>query len=177
MALQKWAVDVAHSSVDFSIKHMMIATVKGAFHQFSADVEADVNDLTTANIGFSVNVASIDTRNGDRDNHLRSGDFFDAENHPEMTFRSTSVKKTGDGEYDVTGDLTIRGTTKAATFAVTYEGSGKDPWGNEKVGFSVKGTILRSDYGLTWNAALETGGVLVGDSVKITLDIEATKEA
>ncbi|WNS73480.1 YceI family protein [Bacillus sp. DTU_2020_1000418_1_SI_GHA_SEK_038] len=175
MTNSKWALDPAHSSVDFSIKHMMIANVKGTFNQFDAVIEADPTDLTSANIQFTVDLASIDTRNADRDNHLRSGDFFDVENHPSMTFQSTKIVNNGDGEYDVTGDLTIRGVTKTETFEVTYEGTGKDPWGNDKVGFTVEGAIKRSDYGLTWNSALETGGVLVGDKVKISLDVQAAK--
>lgn len=175
MTISKWALDAGHSSVDFSVKHMMIANVKGTFKDFDATIEADPTDLTTANIEFSVETASVDTRNNDRDAHLRSGDFFDVENHPKMTFKSTSITKNDDGEYDVTGDLTIKGTTKPQTFSVTFEGSGKDPWGNEKAGFSVEGSINRSDYGLTWNAALETGGVLVGDKVKISLDVQAAR--
>ncbi|MEH7126429.1 YceI family protein [Bacillus sp. JJ1532] len=175
MTNSKWALDPAHSSVDFSIKHMMIANVKGTFNQFDAVIEADPTDLTSANIQFTVDLASIDTRNADRDNHLRSGDFFDVENNPSMTFQSTKIVNNGDGEYDVTGDLTIRGVTKTETFEVSYEGTGKDPWGNDKVGFTVEGAIKRSDYGLTWNSALETGGVLVGDKVKISLDVQAAK--
>ncbi|MFT4414025.1 YceI family protein [Fredinandcohnia humi] len=175
MTKAKWAVDASHSSVDFSVKHMMIAKVKGSFQNFEASIEADPTDLTTADIEFKVDLASVDTKNTDRDNHLRSADFFDVENHPAMTFKSTSIVKTDDGEYDVTGDLTIRGTTKPETFKVVFEGQGKDPWGNEKVGFSAEGSINRSDYGLVWNAALETGGVLVGDQVKISLEIEAQK--
>lgn len=175
MTISKWALDAGHSSVDFSVKHMMIANVKGTFKDFDATIEADPADLTTANIEFSVETASVDTRNNDRDAHLRSGDFFDVENHPKMAFKSTSITKKDDGEYDVTGDLTIKGTTKPQTFSVTFEGSGKDPWGNEKAGFSVEGSINRSDYGLTWNAALETGGVLVGDKVKISLDVQAAR--
>jgi polyisoprenoid-binding protein YceI len=124
-----------------------------------------------------VDVASVDTRNDDRDAHLRSADFFDAENHPKMTFKATKIERTGDGVYEVTGDLTIRGVTRSETFTVTFEGAGKDPWGNYKAGFSAEGTIKRSDYGLTWNAALETGGVLVGDDVKIHLEIEAVAQA
>ncbi|CAG5076442.1 YceI family protein [Thermobacillus xylanilyticus] len=177
MAKTKWAVDTMHSSIDFSIRHMMIAKVKGSFNQFEASIEADPNDLTTADIAFSVDVASVDTRNADRDAHLRSADFFDVENHPKMTFRATKIERTGDGEYEVTGDLTIRGVTRSETFKVTFEGAGKDPWGNYKAGFSAEGTIKRSDYGLTWNAALETGGVLVGDEVKIHLEIEAAEQA
>jgi len=177
MAKTKWAVDTMHSSIDFSIRHMMIAKVKGSFNQFEASIEADPKDLTTADIAFSVDVASVDTRNADRDAHLRSADFFDVENHPKMTFKATKIERTGDGEYEVTGDLTIRGVTRSETFKVTFEGAGKDPWGNYKAGFSAEGTIKRSDYGLTWNAALETGGVLVGDEVKIHLEIEAAEQA
>ena len=177
MAKTKWAIDTAHSSVDFSVRHMMIANVKGSFQSFDASVAADPADLTTAEISFTVDVNSIDTRNADRDNHLRSADFFDVENNPQITFTSTSITKTDEGEYDVTGDLTIRGVTKPETFAVVYEGTGKDPWGNEKVGFSGAGSINRADYGLTWNAALETGGVLVGDKIKISFEIQATKAA
>jgi polyisoprenoid-binding protein YceI len=175
MKKTKWAIDTDHSSVDFSIRHMMIANVKGTFHNFSAVVEADVTDLTDATIDFKVELSSIDTRNKDRDAHLVSADFFDVEKFPEMTFRSTDIKKNGEGEYNVIGELTIHGITKPETFMVTFEGQGKDPWGNEKVGFSAQGTINRADYGLTWNSALETGGVLVGDKVKVSLQIEASK--
>ncbi|EIJ78235.1 YceI family protein [Bacillus methanolicus PB1] len=177
MAKSRWAIDTAHSSVEFSVRHMMIAKVKGSFDNFSATIEADPTDLTTANIEFNVDVASINTRNSDRDAHLRSADFFDAENYPSLTFKSTKIAKKDDDEYEVTGDLTIRGVTRQETFTVTFEGQGKDPWGNEKVGFSAEGKINRSDYGLTWNAALETGGVLIGDQIKISLSIEAAKEA
>jgi polyisoprenoid-binding protein YceI len=177
MALTKWSVDPTHSSIDFSVKHMMIATVKGAFKEYSATIEADPSDLTTANIEFNVALASVDTRNEDRDNHLRSADFFDVENLPTMNFKATNIVKNDEGEYDVTGDLTLHGITRSEKFAVTFEGQGKDPWGNEKVGFSGEGKIKRSDYGLTWNAALETGGVLVGDQIKIFLEIQAAKEA
>ncbi len=175
MTNSKWTIDPAHSSVDFSIKHMMIANVKGTFNRFDAVIEANPADLTTAQIEFNIELASIDTRNEDRDNHLRSADFFDVENHQTMTFKATNIVNNGDGEYDVTGDLSLHGVTKKETFTVVYEGSGKDPWGNEKVGFSVNGAIKRSDYGLTWNSALETGGVLVGDKVKISLDVQALR--
>lgn len=175
MAKTKWNLDASHSSVDFSVRHMMIAKVKGTFHTFEANIEADPEDLTTADIEFSVDLSSIDTRSDDRDAHLRSTDFFDVENHPKMTFKATSITKTGDNQYDVTGDLTIRGVTNQETFKVTYEGGGKDPWGNEKVGFSAVGSINRTKYGLVWNAALETGGVLVGEEVKVSLEIEAAK--
>ncbi|WP_075982732.1 YceI family protein [Bacillus massilinigeriensis] len=175
MTKTKWAVDPAHSSVDFSIKHMMIANVKGSFKQFDATIDADPTDLTTATIQFSVDLASVDTRNEDRDNHLRSGDFFDVENNPKMTFTATNITRKDEDEYEVTGDLNLHGVTKQETFAVTFEGQGLDPWGNQKVGFSAVGAIKRSDYNLTWNAALETGGVLVGDKVKIDIQIQAAK--
>ena len=175
MAKTNWALDVSHSGVDFSVKHMMFATVKGGFEKFDATIVADPADLTTAEIEFTVDLASVNTRSEDRDNHLRSADFFDAENHPNMTFVATSIEKTDENEYDVTGNLTLRGVTKQETFQVTYEGSGLDPWGNEKAGFGVEGKIKRSDYGLVWNAALETGGVLVGDQVKVSLQLQAAK--
>jgi polyisoprenoid-binding protein YceI len=176
MANVKWAVDATHSSVDFSVRHMMIAKVKGSFKDFAAQIEADPTDLTSASIQFSIDLNSIDTRNSDRDTHLRSADFFDTEKHSKMTFQSTQITKTGDGEYDVTGDLSLHGVTRSETFSITYEGAGKDPWGNEKVGFSGQGSLKRSDYGLTYNAALETGGVLIGDEVKISLEIEASQQ-
>ncbi|WP_309118293.1 YceI family protein [Paenibacillus sp.] len=177
MALTKWAVDPTHSSVDFSIKHMMISKVKGTFTSFDASIEADPQDLTTANISFTVDLASVNTNNADRDNHLRSADFFDVENQPKLTFVAKSIRKTDVGEYTVTGDLTLHGVTRLETFAVTFEGEGKDPWGNEKVGFSASGSLKRSDYGLTWNAALETGGFLVGDDVKVSIELQAVKQA
>jgi polyisoprenoid-binding protein YceI len=177
MTNSKWALDTAHSSVEFSVRHMMFAKVNGSFNSFDASIEADPTDLTTANIEFTVDVTTVDTRNTDRDNHLRSGDFFDVENHPKMTFKSSNIVKTSEGVYDVTGDLTLRGVTRPETFVVTYEGTGKDPWGNEKVGFSAEGKIKRSEYGLTWNAALETGGVLVGDDIKVSIIIQAARQA
>ena len=175
MTKTKWAIDAAHSSVDFSVRHMMIANVKGAFHNFSAAIEADVTDLTTATIDFTLELSSIDTRNKDRDGHLVSADFFDVEKYPNLTFQSTDIQKVDEDEYNVTGELSLHGITKLETFTVTFEGQGKDPWGNEKVGFSTNGSINRADYGLTWNSALETGGVLIGDKVKINLQIEASK--
>ncbi|MFU2017699.1 YceI family protein [Peribacillus butanolivorans] len=177
MTNTKWAIDPTHSAIEFSVKHMMIAKVKGSFNKFEANISANPSDLTTAEIDFTVDVASIDTRNADRDNHLRSADFFDVEKNPTLTFKSTKIVKTGDDEYDVTGEVTLNGFTNEETFAITFEGQGKDPWGNEKAGFSGKGKVKRSDYGLTYNAALETGGVLIGDQITLTIEIEAAKEA
>lgn len=176
MAKTKWNVDLAHSSVDFWVRHMMVSRAKGTFHNFEASIEADPEDLTTADISFSIDVNSIDTRNEERDKHLKSADFFDVENHPKITFKSTKIEKTGDSKYDVTGDLTIKGVTRPVTFSVTYEGQGKNPWGAIVAGFSAEGKINRTDFGLTWNTPLETGGVLVGEDVYINLEIEATKE-
>ncbi|MCM3616029.1 YceI family protein [Sutcliffiella horikoshii] len=175
MAKTVWNVDKSHSTVDFSVKHMMFATVKGGFQEYDATIVADPTDLTTADIEFTVDVASIDTRSSDRDAHLRSADFFDVDNHPKMTFKATTIEKTDDNEYNVTGDLTLRGSTKSETFSVVFEGTGQDPWGNEKAGFAVEGKLKRSDYGLTWNAPLEAGGVLVGDQIKIALQLQAAK--
>jgi polyisoprenoid-binding protein YceI len=177
MTNTKWIVDPTHSAIEFSVKHMMIAKVKGSFNKFEASILANPSDLTNAEIDFTVDVASIDTRNADRDNHLRSADFFDVEKNPTLTFKSTKIVKTDEDEYDVTGNVTLNGVTQEETFNITFEGQGKDPWGNEKAGFSGKGKVKRSDYGLTYNAALETGGVLIGDQITLTIEIEAAKEA
>ncbi|HZG57016.1 YceI family protein [Paenibacillus sp.] len=177
MALSTWALDPTHSSVSFTIKHMMFSKVRGSFKNFDASIQADPSDLTTAQISFSVDLASVDTNNADRDNHLRTADFFDVENHPKLTFVAKTIAKSGDGEYDVTGDLTLHGVTRSETFKVEFGGEGKDPWGNVKAAFQAAGTIKRSDYGLTWNAALEAGGFLVGDDVKVEIEIQAAKQA
>ncbi|WP_026693080.1 YceI family protein [Peribacillus kribbensis] len=175
--MAKWNVDSSHSSVGFEVKHMMVSKVKGTFGSYTAEVEAaDLTDLTTAAISFKIDVASIDTRSEDRDNHLKSADFFDAENNPTIDFTSTSITKDGD-DYKVTGDLTIKGVTKPAAFDVEFGGKGTNPWGVEVYGFEVKGKINREDFGLTWNAALETGGVLVGKDIKIELDLEVNPAA
>lgn len=172
----RWIVEPTHSLVEFTVRHMMIANVKGSFSEVEGEVVGDPNDLTGATIQVSINTASIDTRVADRDAHLRSADFFDSENHPKMTFKSTKVTKTGEGEYDIEGELTIRGVTKPITLEATFEGAGKDPWGGERAGFSAKGQLNRKDFGLTWNAALETGGVLVSDEVKIHIEVELLKQ-
>lgn len=175
MTKVNWNIDKAHSSLEFVVKHMMISKAKGAFNDFEAVVEADPTNLEDAKVEFTIDVSSIDTRKKDRDDHLRSADFFDVEKHPKMTFVATDIKKKSDNKYDVTGDFTIRGNKKPVTFDVEYEGSGKDPWGQEVAGFSGSTTISRKEFGLTWNAALETGGVMVGDEVKINIEIEAIK--
>lgn len=177
MAKTVWTVDQVHSEVGFSVKHMMISKAKGTFDKFDAVIEADVEDMTDAKIEVTIDTNSINTRNEDRDNHLRSADFFDAENHPNMTFIATDIKKTASNQYDVVGDLTIRGTTKPAILDVTFEGQSKDPMGGATVaGFSGTTTINRKEFGLTWNAAVETGGVLVGEDVKIHFELELHKQ-
>ncbi|WP_436663622.1 YceI family protein [Alicyclobacillus acidoterrestris] len=177
MAKSTWAVDPAHSEIGFSAKHMMFTTVRGSFKKFDATVAADPDDLSTADIEFTIDAASVDTRNEDRDNHLKGADFFDVENHPTITFKATDIKKTADQEYDMTGDVTIRGVTKPVTFHVVYNGTGKNPWGAEVAGFEATATISRKDFGLTYNAALETGGVLISDQVKLNVEIQASKQA
>jgi polyisoprenoid-binding protein YceI len=170
-----WQLDPAHTQVEFSAKHMMITTVRGRFGEFSAVAELDESDLTKSTVEFTIQTASLDTRQEQRDAHLRSPEFFDVENYPTITFKSTSVKSLGRDRYEVTGDLTVKGVTKPETFEVTSEGHAKDPWGKEHHGFTVTGKIDRKDFGLNWNVALETGGWLVGDDIKIAMDVELIK--
>lgn len=170
--MAKFKIDQAHSSIGFEVKHMMISKVRGNFDTYTADVVADdLADLTTAAISFTIDAASISTRNEERDKHLRSADFFDVENIPSIEFVSTNITKSGD-DYEVTGDLTIKGITKQTTFEVEFGGKATDPWGNEVYGFEVESKIKREDFGLTWNAALEAGGVLVGSTVKIKAEFQ-----
>ncbi|SER62552.1 Polyisoprenoid-binding protein YceI [Gracilibacillus ureilyticus] len=161
-------LDKVHSALNFQVKHMMVSKAKGEFQDFDIDFNGDFDNLENASIKVTVNVASIETNNEDRNGHLKSGDFFDVENHPNITFQSKSVTKAGDSEYKVTGDLTIKGVTNEETFTVDYNGKAKDPMsGNIVAGADVDGKINREDYGLTWNAPLETGGVLIGKEVKL----------
>lgn len=170
--MAKWIVDQSHSNVGFQVKHMMVSKVKGNFESYTADVEAvDLTDLTTAHIQFTFDVASISTKSADRDGHLKSADFFDVENYPSITFKSTNIIG-ADGDFKVIGDLTIKDVTKPITFEVEYGGKGTNPWGVEVYGFEAEAKIDREEFGLTWNAALETGGVLVGKEIKITVELE-----
>jgi polyisoprenoid-binding protein YceI len=169
-----WKIDPAHTHVEFAVRHMMISTVKGRFSDVTGEIQLDERILANSRVNIEVNVASIDTRDPQRDAHLRSADFFDVEKFPTMTFRSTAIEGAFD-EFKLTGDVTIHGVTRPVTLDITHEGRGKDPWGGERIGFAATGRIKRSDFGLTWNATLETGGFLVGDDVKISLDIEAVK--
>jgi len=174
MTTQIWTIDAAHSEVGFAVRHLMISTVKGRF----ADVKGAVEfaDNADPKLDVTIGVASIDTREGKRDAHLRSADFFDAEKYPEIRFVSTKAVR-ADGGWKITGNLTMHGVTKPVTLDVTEEGTGRDPWGNERMGFSALGKLDRREFGLTWNAALETGGVLVGDEIKLSIDAELVKQA
>lgn len=173
IAQGKWNVDPSHSSVEFQVKHMGLATVKGFFGEFEGGLEVAEDGSVTA--GGRVKAASINTRNDQRDEHLRSADFFDVENHPEISFRSTKVEQLDEETYRITGDLTMRGTTKEIVLEATVTGTDQDPWGNTRVGLEASGQLDRTEWGLTWNQALESGGVLVGKRVKILLDISAVK--
>jgi polyisoprenoid-binding protein YceI/DNA-binding MarR family transcriptional regulator len=169
-----WVIDQSHSSVEFAIKHMMFSNVKGRFAKFSGTIAEHTSDLSLSSVDVTIDVASIDTRDEKRDEHLRSGDFFLAEEHPTITFKSTRVQSVAAERFTVTGDLTIRGTTRSVNLDVTKTGTGTNPWGAQVAGFSAETQISRKDFGLGWNVALEAGGVLVGDNVKISLEIEAT---
>ena len=164
-------IDKAHSEAVFQVRHL-ITKVRGRFTDLGGSIQYNQGQPEQSSVTFSINTASIDTSEADRDKHLRSADFFDADNHPTIAFKSTRVKGSG-GKFDVTGNLTIRGTSKALTLPVTFLGYAKDPWGNERAGFETEITINRKDFGLHWNAPLEAGGFLVGDDVKITLSIQA----
>lgn len=173
----KWVMDPTHSEMLFKVKHLMITNVKGEFRKFDVEATTQGEDFSTAQISVNIDAASVFTNNDDRDNHLRSADFFEAEKYRELTFASTSMKKTGDDEYKLSGLLTIRGVSKPVELDVEFGGINKDPWGNLKAGFSLNGKISRKDWGLNWNAALETGGVLVSDEVKLSAEIQMVKQA
>jgi polyisoprenoid-binding protein YceI len=169
-----WKLDPAHTSVEFSAKHMMITTVRGRIADVEGTIHTDEKNPSNSSVEAVLKGASLDTRSEQRDQHLRSADFLDVETFPVITFQSTRITGSKD-RFKLTGDLTIRGTTKETSLDVTYEG--EDPWGGERVGFTATGKIDRRDFGLTWNQALEAGGVLVGNDIKITIEVQATKQA
>lgn len=174
-ASTKWVLDTSHSELTFKVKHMMITNVKGEFKNFSVEVEGE--DIFISPLNVILDAASINTNSDQRDAHLKSADFFDVENYKEITFKSSSFKKTDDVDYELKGVLTIRGISREITLDVEFGGINKDPWGNEKAGFSIEGKINRKDWGLNWNAALETGGVLVSDEVKISGEVQFVKQS
>lgn len=171
--MAKWNIDASHTNVGFSVKHMMVSKVRGQFGVFEGSIDGNPEDLKNAKIEFKIDAASIDTKSEDRDNHLRSGDFFETETYPHITFTSTEIVEKGKGKYDLTGDITIKDVTKKITFATDFEGQGKNPWGVDVAAFEASTKLSRKEFGLTWNQALEAGGVLVGDDITITLEIQA----
>lgn len=173
----KWMIDPTHSEIQFKVKHLMITTVTGYFRDFSAYVVTEGEDFGTAKIAFEAKTATIDTNQADRDKHLRSSDFFDAEKFPAINFESEKMEKSGDNEYILHGNLTMKGISKPIKLKVEFGGITKDPWGNTKAGFSLSGKINRYDWNLNWNAALETGGVLVSDEVRLFCEVQVGKSA
>ncbi|MFB6484206.1 YceI family protein [Streptomyces virginiae] len=172
-----YVIDPAHSSIGFTVRHAMVTNVRGAFTDHEGTLHLDGADPARSTASIDVKIASVDTGIADRDGHLRSGDFFDAETFPLMTFRSTEARQLGGDAYRITGELTIKDVTRPLSIDLEFNGSATDPYGNERVGFEGSTEILRSDWGLTWNAALEAGGVMVSDKVKLTFDISAIKQA
>lgn len=172
-----WTLDPAHTLVEFAAKHLMITTVKGRFTDVSGTVHMDEADPAASSVEAVIKAASIDTRTDQRDAHLKSADFLEVERYPEITFKSTKVERVGDAHYRVTGNLTIHGVTKPVALDVHDEGRTKDPWGGERAGFSATTRIDRRDFGLTWNQVVETGGLVVSNEIRITLEVEATKTA
>ncbi|WP_309098039.1 YceI family protein [Streptomyces sp.] len=172
-----YTIDPAHSTIGFVARHAMVTNVKGSFQDFTGTLHLDGGDPSRSTASLDVVMDSIETGNADRDGHLKSADFFKADEFPTMTFRSTKAEALGGDDYRITGDLTILGTTRPLTIDLEFNGAAKDPFGNERVGFEGKAQILRSEWGLTWNAALETGGVLVSDKIKLSFDISAIRNA
>ncbi len=171
-----WNIDASHSTVEFSVRHLMISTVKGRFSAFSGTIEFDANNHTVASVDATIDVNSIDTHDEKRDGHLKSPDFFDAATYPTITFKSTKVEKVSDDEFKVTGNLTLHGITKETTLNVTHLGQAKSPFGFTAIGFNASTSINRKDFDLNWNVALEAGGVMVGEKVNISLDVEAIEQ-
>ncbi len=175
MTTTTWALDTTHSEIQFKVKHLMISKVTGQFHKFSATVETDGDDFQTAKVTFSAEIDSISTNNEQRDGHLKNADFFDAENHPHLSFTSTNLEKIDEENYKLHGTLTMRGVSKEETLDVEFGGMVQDPWGNTRVGFTINGKINRKDYGVSFGMVSETGGLLLGDDVSIHAQAEFVK--
>ena len=177
MSTKKWVIDPTHSELQFKVKHLMISTVTGQFNQFSGSVETEDDDFTSAKINFSADIDSIATNNEQRDAHLKNGDFFDSANHPQLVFTSSGMKKINDEEYELEGTLTLKGITKRIKLDVEFGGIIKDPYGNIRAGFTINGKINRQDFGMSFGAVTETGGLLLGDEVKIIANVQFIKQA
>jgi polyisoprenoid-binding protein YceI len=171
-----WTIDPTHTIAEFAVKHMMVSTVKGRFRRLSGTIHLDEDDPTRSSVEVEIDTASIDTAVEERDNHLRSDDFFNAERFPTITFRSTEIDKVDDESYLISGDLTIRDITREVVLAAEFEGQGPDAYGGYRSGFTATTTLNRKDFGLNWNAFIEAGGVAVGDKVKVTLHVEAIRQ-
>ena len=174
-----WNLDLSHSEINFAVKHMMISTVRGKFNKFSGTIDFNEADPASSSIDVSIDVASIDTKDEKRDGHLKGADFFDVEKTPQITFKATSITPIKENKFTVKGDLTLRGVTKPVTLDGTFGGTVTDPWGNEKAAFSATGVINRTDFGITWNKNLDKGGLLVGNEVTLSIEVEGAlqKEA
>jgi polyisoprenoid-binding protein YceI len=177
MSTETWNIDASHSSIHFSIRHLVIAKVRGQFTRWSGAFTVDGTDFTTAQVSATIDAASIETGVADRDKHLKSPDFFDVTTFPEITFKSTRVEGAAKEHWKLIGDLTIHGVTREITLQVEHSGGTKDPWGNQRLGFAAKTSIERKEFGLVWNQVLEAGGVMVGDRVDIEIDVEAVHQA
>jgi polyisoprenoid-binding protein YceI len=174
--LTTWSIDPAHTHVEFAVRHLMITTVKGRFNEVSGTVSSHDAEPAKGDVNITINAASIDTREPQRDAHLRSADFLDVEKYPTITYKSRRIEDVEGDRFTLVGDLSIHGVTREVALDVTSEGRAKDPWGGERAGFTAATKIKRSDFGLTWNQALETGGVLVGDDVKISIDVDLVQQ-
>lgn len=177
MKTTKWALDTTHSEIQFKVKHLMISNVTGHFKQFSGSVETDGDDFSTATFNFSADISSISTNNEQRDAHLKTGDFFDAENYPQLIFRGDELEKVDEENYVIHGTLTMRGVSKKVTLDAEFGGMTQDPWGNTRVGFSINGRINRKDFGVSFSMVSETGGILLGEEVRIHANVEFIKQA
>jgi polyisoprenoid-binding protein YceI len=175
--MSTYKIDAAHSEITFKVKHLMITNVTGSFTKFDATMESAAADFSDAKISFEADVNSISTNNADRDAHLKSDDFFSAEKYPTLIFKSTSFTSNGSSDYTLTGDLTIRDVTKSVSFPVEYGGTATDPYGQVKSGFEINGKFNRSDFGLSWSAVTEAGGIVVSDEVKLHLNVQMIKQA
>lgn len=172
----EYTLDPTHSRIGFVARHAMVTKVRGSFNEFSGSARIDGADPSKSSVTVTIKVESIDTRNADRDGHLRTNDFLQVADYPEITFSSTSIAQTGDDSFDVTGDLTIKGVTRSVTVPFTYEGTAQDPFGNTRIGLEGSTTINRKDFGVTWNVALETGGVLVSEKITLEFEISLIKQ-